>query len=357
MCSGVIFLHIGKLQIKKPDIKKPRIIANKFNLEKKHNTLYRFIMSVTDYGKSAANHHIPAYASKASFFMIISLVPFIMLLFSLLKLVLPISRTDLMKMSIDFLPQQLQEFALKIIDELFSGVNVPVISITAILLLWAASKGVRGIITGLKNIYGRSRNNEFISTVLFSLLYTLIFIIMLILTSVVMVFGNRLNDWLFSPFPFAHEIIAYLLSFRSVVILLLLTLFFMLSYRFLAKNPLKFKQHFIGAFFAASGWMLFSFGFSIYVDHFSNYSYIYGSLTAVILLMFWLYACMMMLLLGAQLNMWIYEKGYRPIKAVKKALHIKTKPKKYKMKNGAKLIRKGKMLKQKENNANENEKA
>lgn len=332
-------MHIGKLQIKKP-----KNIASKLNLEKKHNSLYRFIMGVIDYGKSVSEHHIPAYASKASFFMVISLVPFIMLLFSLLKVVLPMGRNVLTQMSINFLPQQLQDFAKKIIDELFSGVSVPVISITAILLLWAASKGVRGIITGLKNIYGRSRSNEYISTVLFSLMYTLIFIVMLIITSVVMVFGKRLNDWLISPFPFAHNIISYLLSFRSVFVLFVLTLFFMLSYRFLARNPLKFKRHFIGAFFAATGWMLFSFGFSIYVDHFSNFSYVYGSLTAIILLMFWLYACMMMFLLGAELNMWIYVKKYRPLNALRRILHMKIKPKKYKMKDGKKIRGKGKAV-------------
>ena len=101
----------------------------------------------------------------------------------------------------------------------------------------------------------------------------------------------------------------------GMLFLLPLTLFFALSYKFLANNELPFKKHIPGAFLSAVGWMIFSFFFALYVDNFSNYSYIYGSLTAVVLLMLWLYACMTMFLLGAQANVWFYKMGWgiRPI--------------------------------------------
>nr|WP_303620461.1 YhjD/YihY/BrkB family envelope integrity protein [Hungatella hathewayi] len=44
-----------------------------------------------------------------------------------------------------------------------------------------------------------------------------------------------------------------------------------------------------GAVFSTLGWIAFSFTFSIYYNNFSNFSVMYDSLTAIALLMLWLY--------------------------------------------------------------------
>ena len=64
----------------------------------------------------------------------------------------------------------------------------------------------------------------------------------------------------------------------------------------------KFYHHLPGAVFAAAGWMLFSYFYSLYTTYFTGVSYIYGSLTAVVLLLLWMYVCMIILLIGAELN-------------------------------------------------------
>ena len=47
--------------------------------------------------------------------------------------------------------------------------------------------------------------------------------------------------------------------------------------------------------------------FSLYFTNFSNYSYMYGSLTAIVLLMLWLYFCICILFIGAEINHFLYE--------------------------------------------------
>ena len=56
-----------------------------------------------------------------------------------------------------------------------------------------------------------------------------------------------------------------------------------------------------GAVVAAVGWSVITWGFSIYVDRFNGFS-AYGSLTTIIILMLWLYACMYIVMAGAFLN-------------------------------------------------------
>lgn len=57
-----------------------------------------------------------------------------------------------------------------------------------------------------------------------------------------------------------------------------------------------------GTIFATAGWLIFSRVFSFYILHFWRLSYIYGSLTAVILIILWLYVIINLLFLGAGLN-------------------------------------------------------
>ncbi len=52
------------------------------------------------------------------------------------------------------------------------------------------------------------------------------------------------------------------------------------------------------------GWALFSTAFSIYFRYFKNFTVTYGSLAAVILMMLWLYFCICILFMGAEINWW-----------------------------------------------------
>ena len=58
----------------------------------------------------------------------------------------------------------------------------------------------------------------------------------------------------------------------------------------------------MGSLFATALWLLASAGFSFYVAHFAQYDKIYGSLGAVIVLLFWLYLTFYIVLLGAEIN-------------------------------------------------------
>jgi membrane protein len=62
-----------------------------------------------------------------------------------------------------------------------------------------------------------------------------------------------------------------------------------------------------GAVFSALGWLLFSFFFSLFVENFANYATLYGGLAAVVILMMWLYFCMYIFFVGAEVNVWLQE--------------------------------------------------
>jgi membrane protein len=64
----------------------------------------------------------------------------------------------------------------------------------------------------------------------------------------------------------------------------------------------KWRWVSVGSVFATVVWLIASAGFSFYVSHFANYDRIYGSLGAVVVLLFWLYLSFYIVLLGAEIN-------------------------------------------------------
>ena len=82
----------------------------------------------------------------------------------------------------------------------------------------------------------------------------------------------------------------------------MLTVIFALIYMSFSGRKIPLKRHFPGAVFTTFGWIIFSVLFSFYIDNFANYSYLYGSLAAIVLMMLWVYSCMIIFLIGGEIN-------------------------------------------------------
>ena len=249
------------------------------------------------------------YAGQAAMMILISLFPFIMLLSSLAQYVLPWSEEELHEIlqSLE-LGQQGLGFLSELADELFHPPTVSVVSITAVTALWSASRGINAVRWGIRTMYRTPYRHGFLYHTAISLLYTVAMFAMLLVLLTLVVFGQQLLELIRTHFAWLAAPLGFVLQFRTLILLLSLTLFFMLLYRVLPSQKLSFKAQLPGALFAAVGWLLFSFAFSLYIDNFANYSFIYGSLTAVVLLLLWLYACMVILLLGAEINAYLLRR-------------------------------------------------
>ena len=249
--------------------------------------------------------HIFVYAGQASLLIIIATLPFIMLLISLAQYILPMDKEVIAATGAVFLPESLTGYFQALLDELFSKSTLPIVSVTAVAALWSASRGLNAVKCGLRSLYRLRPRRGPIGDTLMSIVYTLLFLFLLLGTLAVLVFGNSLQSLLEAKWPAVGRVTEVLVRFRSLYAAAGLTFAFMVMYRVLPGGRLPFWRQFPGAAVAAVGWMAFSFVYSIYIDNFANYSYIYGSLTAVVLLMVWLYTCMAMLLMGAEFNVFL----------------------------------------------------
>ena len=249
---------------------------------------------------------VTVYAAQASFFIVISSIPFIMLLISIAGSFIPERVADILSSMGDNLPEKLKDLYLGIIAELNARPAVNLISVTAITAFWMASRGISSVRGGISTVYKSHPDEGVLKSFLFSAIYTAVFLLLLVVIILAQLFGEQLYWALTTAFPGIRGIVDFAFKFKLPALFVMLTLFFALLYFAVNRKGAfvsrKFRSHLPGAIVAAAGWLLFSYFYSLYTTFFTGVSYIYGSLTAIILLLLWIYVCMIILLIGAEIN-------------------------------------------------------
>lgn len=260
--------------------------------------------------KQLNEDNVRAFAAQSAYFLMLSAVPLLMLVTTILQIFLsrttiPIQVAD---STLELLPSSVRIFLVEVMNEVYQNAAT-VLSVSALAALWASSKGMMAITQGLNSVYDVEESRNYIMQRLRGVLYVLLFLLSILLSMILLVFGNKLGEELTLLFPFLAPISDSVLRNRIFLISVMLLLIFMALYKFMPNCKKRWKYQIPGAIFSTVGWMFFSFGFSIYVDYFSGFSRMYGSMTTVILLMLWLYWCMYILLLGGKIN-YYFETGF-----------------------------------------------
>ena len=260
------------------------------------------------------NDSISAFSAQAAFFVIISAFPLLMLLLTMLRF-LPYFSGGVPTIHVSFLPDSVNFFAQAMLKEIIGNSSNTVLSISAITALWSSSTGIYSIMLGLTSAYSIKETRGYIRMRLLAIVYTLVFIVMIAAALGVLVFGKSIYHAAINYLPFAADVfkpismgIRWLLGFGVLV------LFFVVSYIAVPDRKSTFFEELPGALVSAVGWVGFSYLYAFYIENFSNYANIYGSLTAVVLLMLWLYFCMFIMLVGAEINV-AWNSTYRRIAA------------------------------------------
>lgn len=271
----------------------------------KKNFIYKCYNLIKGFLNKLNEDHVSAFASQSSFFLIMTVFPFIMLILSLLKYT-PITEDLLINLVNSIVPSNFHNISKQIITELYVQGGIGLLSVTAIASIWASSKGILSLMKGFNCIYKtEDRRNYFILRLVASL-YTVIFIVGIVISLVILVFGNSLLSFFQKYNPILYNVAEFIISLRGIYIPVFLTLIFVIFYKLVPNKNFRFVDHIPGALFSALGWEIFSYAYSIYIDYYSGHTSIYGPLTTAILLLLWLYFCMYILFLGAEINVYFH---------------------------------------------------
>ena len=181
--------------------------------------------------------------------------------------------------------------------------------------LWSAGRGMFSVARGLNRVHGRGEKRWYVISRLICSGYTVIFILVCVMSLGLLVFGRFIQAILEERLPLVAEVTGHIISFRALWVAVVLMVFFLGIYTFVPDKRLSLKSQIPGAVFSTVGWLCFSLAFSLYFTYIggNNYSYMYGSLTAIVLFLLWLYFCMCILFLGSEINcLWPVITGRPP---------------------------------------------
>lgn len=251
--------------------------------------------------KKIKKDSVSAYAAQAAFYIIVSAFPFFMFLLTTIQF-LPLDEQDLMEFVSGGIPGSLAPYVIGIIQEVYDTSTSTVISFSAVFALWSASRAFYALINGLNAVYGYEENRNYFVLRLFASIHTIFFTLMLLASLALFAFGNRIMLTITEYIPKFEDLALLIMSLRASASLCILILFFLFFYMLIPNHKSRILAELPGAIATSIGWIGFSYLYAYYIDNLAGFSHTYGSLTAIVLLMLWLYACMYMLLLGGEFN-------------------------------------------------------
>lgn len=236
----------------------------------------------------------------AAFFGFLSVFPVIATVVLVYGLV---ADTEILLRTIDNLRFILPDMALEILaEQLNTIINQPPttlgigLAISVPLALWSGSRGVHALLFAMSQVRGLPERRGFFKALFVSVAMTLAGSLFVVIALVTIAGLPALI-----PFPSGEELIVLLL--RWPVLLVLTTLVFAVLYRWGPdRHPRKFRFIWPGAVLASLIWILVGAVFSIYVENWGNYEVTFGSVSAAVVLLLWMYNSTQILVLGAAFN-------------------------------------------------------
>lgn len=244
--------------------------------------------------------HVSEYAAECAYFTILSFIPFIIFFLTLIQFT-SVDKESIFYWVRQVVPTTMEDIILGIIDEVYAK-SVGTISIAAIFALWSASKGFFYLSKGLRKMYNTENNKLTAIVRIEGLIYTLIFIIAIIVFLIIMILGKRIHNLMLNKFETISLITGGILKVRWFLLIGIMFFVFLMIYRFIPKHKMKVSTQIYGALFSSIAWYVTSWIFSVYIDIFQGFTNTYGSLTSIILIMMWVYICMYIILLGGEIN-------------------------------------------------------
>ncbi len=261
-----------------------------------------------DFSAKMKKQNISAHAASIAFFFFLSIVPMLMVL-SMMIPYTPLTEENLTETVADIIPDKVEPLVESLIAEVYDK-SAGSLSIAVLATLWSAAKGVMALMHGLNAVNGVEEKRNYFVVRGVACLYTVVMLVVVILSLFLNVFGNQLVNLTLHRIPPLQKLAAFVMNFRFLVVWAVLTLLFAAIYAYVPNDKLKFKEQIPGATFSAVVWSVFSWGFSIYVDYSNSYG-IYGSLAIIIIILLWMYFCMYIIMVGAYLNRY-----FRPVNQV-----------------------------------------
>lgn len=243
-----------------------------------------------------------ARASAISWSFFLSLFPFLLFLLNLIPYV-PIENFDIKFYEFinDSLPNQSKAFFESVFNDIASKKRGTLLSTVFILSIILMSNGVNAVFSGFEYSYHITLNRSFIRQYLVALGVSLILASLLLITVIGTLYFSYLLERITS-YGFVDDL-AWLLQIGRYALFVFMIFTIVATLFYFGTSEGKESKFFSpGAVMTTLLIIVTTYLFGLYIDNFSNYNELYGSIGAMLILMVYIWLNANLLLLGFELN-------------------------------------------------------
>ncbi len=251
--------------------------------------------------KTLPTQAIQTYAASTSFFLLLAVIPTVMFLLALMQYT-PLANVDILAHIAFTVPGTVQPLVDEVINDIETNGSAVLISASAATAIYTAARGINALMKGMNVMYGINDDRGTMLKWVIAAIYSVLTVILILATAVFLVLADNISSFVTKLFPRLAALVDFIVDIRMVTMIVIMIFFFTLIYLVLPNRRARMIHQLPGAVFSALGWIVSSFLFSFYLDHFSRYSQIYGSLTTIIVTMIWVYMLISILFVGALVN-------------------------------------------------------
>lgn len=261
---------------------------------------WKWVQVFIKFKRCLKNDRIDVYSAQASFYLMMSAIPILMLLVTILQFT-PLTQEMILEALSRILNENMMHSVQDVVGNVYDG-SITLISFAAVSLMWVAGKGILGLMKGLNHIHKLKENRNYVMLRIRASVYTVLMVAALIVAAAILVCGFRFQEFLCQLIPVLLEYQRLMLYLQTLIALCLLAGIFTALYVFLPNRKKTFSSQVPGAVFATLAWCIFSYVFSVYLGYAKNMSVVYGGLVTLVVAMLWLYFCMYLWFMGAEIN-------------------------------------------------------
>ncbi|MCX6284467.1 MAG: YihY/virulence factor BrkB family protein [Bacteroidetes bacterium] len=262
--------------------------------------------------KGMQQGYIATRASAISFSFFLAIFPFLIFLFSIIPFIPIVNfQQTLLTLIQDFMPDIVWASVQETITDIITRPRSGVLILNFFLALYFSTKGMKSLIEAFNNTYHEIESRSTVKQYLIAFVLVIIISFLLIIAIGLMTFGFKLLKLILPDIIVnAHFFIFLLQILRWLIILT--ALFFAISFMYFLAPSRADRFRFISAGSTLSTLLivLTTQGFNFYVDNFSRYNALYGSIGTLLVIMLWIYSNAFVLLMGFEVNASIRVAGH-----------------------------------------------
>lgn len=276
-------------------------------------TVRKLVNKALRISKDYTGAQVVTHASSTAYFFFTAIIPIIIIVVCIVSFS-GITEHNLVGLAEHIVPDTLMESVEGIIHDAYANSGLA-LTVSVVTLLWTASKGITALGRGLNAAYGEKEHRGLVRRAIVSLIAVAV-LILLLAAALYLIFSDVIMHMLTSilrDLVVPDELTTLL---RTAIVFGFAITVFALCYTYLPAGARRLREQVPGAVLTGVSWLVFSYGFRIYVDNSTRFTVLYGSLATVALLLLWLYWLFLILLVGALFNRyrteWFNKPNERP---------------------------------------------